>query len=185
MWRALRHSEAAGFTQEELATIAGLSVHAVSALERGERRRPHVETARALSAAVDLTGPTRDVLRACAGPPAQNTPVDELSGVPLPLVLTVLLGRDADVQTLRLWLADPEADAERAGGGQSPGRGRMRTTSTRVTVWTVSTVVSVTATDKMSTSFGRKREHVSPAPRAFTNSGAGPIRAISRPLSCV
>jgi transcriptional regulator with XRE-family HTH domain len=34
--KALR--EAAGFTQEELATIAGLSVHAVSALERGERR---------------------------------------------------------------------------------------------------------------------------------------------------
>jgi transcriptional regulator with XRE-family HTH domain len=55
--KALR--EAAGFTQEELATIAGLSVHAVSALERGERRRPHVETVRALSAALDLTGPTR------------------------------------------------------------------------------------------------------------------------------
>ena len=33
--KALR--EAAGYTQEELATIAGLSVHAVSALERGER----------------------------------------------------------------------------------------------------------------------------------------------------
>jgi transcriptional regulator with XRE-family HTH domain len=31
--KALR--EVAGFTQEELATIAGLSVHAVSALERG------------------------------------------------------------------------------------------------------------------------------------------------------
>jgi transcriptional regulator with XRE-family HTH domain len=41
----------------ELATIAGLSVHAVSALERGERRRPHVETVRALSAALDLNGP--------------------------------------------------------------------------------------------------------------------------------
>ena len=52
--KALR--ETAGFTQEELATIAGLSVHAVSALERGERRRPHVETVRALSAALDLTG---------------------------------------------------------------------------------------------------------------------------------
>ena len=35
--KALR--QAAGFTQEELATIAGLSVHAVSALERGERAR--------------------------------------------------------------------------------------------------------------------------------------------------
>ena len=54
--KALR--EAAGYTQEELATIAGLSVHAVSALERGQRRRPHVETVRALSAALDLTGVT-------------------------------------------------------------------------------------------------------------------------------
>src|SRR6187399_3329055 len=50
--RALR--AAAGFTQEDLAAIAGLSVHAVSALERGERRRPHVDTVRALSAAFDL-----------------------------------------------------------------------------------------------------------------------------------
>jgi len=56
--KALR--ESAGFTQEELATIAGLSVHAVSALERGERRRPHVETVRALSAALDLSGAARD-----------------------------------------------------------------------------------------------------------------------------
>ena len=35
--KALR--EAAGYTQEELATIVGLSVYGISALERGERRR--------------------------------------------------------------------------------------------------------------------------------------------------
>ena len=101
--------EAAGFTQEELATIAGLSVHAVSALERGERRRPHVETVRALSAALDLTGPTRDAFLASARAPAHDTVVDELSGVSLPLPPTTLLGREADVQLLRLWLADPAA----------------------------------------------------------------------------
>src|SRR5678815_2079579 len=105
--KALR--EAAGFTQEELATIAGLSVHAVSALERGERRRPHVETVRALSAALDLTGPTRDALLSSARAPAGNAAVDELSGASLPLPLTVLLGRDTDMQTLRHWLADPAA----------------------------------------------------------------------------
>ena len=105
--KALR--EAAGFTQDELATIAGLSVHAVSALERGERRRPHVETVRALSAALDLTGPTRDALMASARAPAQATAVEELSGVPLPLPPTALLGREADVQTLQRWLADPAA----------------------------------------------------------------------------
>ena len=105
--KALR--EAAGFTQEELATIAGLSVHAVSALERGERRRPHPETVRALSAALDLTGATRDALLGSARAPAPNAAVDELSDISLPLPLTVLLGRESDVQTLRHWLADPAA----------------------------------------------------------------------------
>ena len=105
--KALR--EAAGFTQEELATIAGLSVHAVSALERGERRRPHVETMRALSAALDLTGATRDAFFGSARAPAQATAVDELTRVLLPVPLTALLGRDTDVRTLRQWLADPAA----------------------------------------------------------------------------
>jgi len=103
--KALR--EVAGFTQEELATIAGLSVHAVSALERGERRRPHVETVRALSAALDLTGATRDAFVGSARAPADATAVDELGGVALPLPLTALLGRDADVETLRNRLTDP------------------------------------------------------------------------------
>src|SRR5678809_1028937 len=64
--------EAAGFTQEELATIAGLSVHGVSALERGERRRPHVETVRAICAALDLTGAARDALLRSARAPADT-----------------------------------------------------------------------------------------------------------------
>jgi transcriptional regulator with XRE-family HTH domain len=105
--KALR--EAAGFTQEELATIAGLSVHAVSALERGERRRPHVETVRALSAALDLTGAARDALVRSARAPSQQAAVDELSLDSLPLAPTALIGRDADVHTLRQWLADSTA----------------------------------------------------------------------------
>src|SRR5678815_4038427 len=87
--KALR--EAAGFTQEELATIAGLSVHAVSALERGERRRPQVETVRALSAALDLTGPARDALLGSARAPAHDAAGGQLSGASLPLPLTALL----------------------------------------------------------------------------------------------
>ena len=103
--KALR--EAAGFTQEELATIAGLSVHAVSALERGERRRPHVETVRALSAALDLTGATREAFQGSARAPARITAVDELLGGSLPWPLTPLVGRDAELRTLRQWVADP------------------------------------------------------------------------------
>src|SRR6478735_1269771 len=93
--KALR--DAAGFTQEELATIAGLSVHAVSALERGERRRPHVETVRALAAALDLTGATRDALLGSARVPVGDAAV-ELTRDSLPVALTALLGRDADLQ---------------------------------------------------------------------------------------
>ena len=105
--KALR--EAAGYTQEELAAIAGLSVHGVSALERGERRRPHVETVRALCAALDLIGQSRDALLASARGPAQATAIAELPHVSLPLPPTALLGRDTDVKALRDLLTDPAA----------------------------------------------------------------------------
>ncbi|HKW02631.1 MAG TPA: helix-turn-helix domain-containing protein [Vicinamibacterales bacterium] len=101
------HREAAGFTQEELATIAGLSAKAVSALERGERRRPHVDTVRVLCAALDLTGASRDAFVASARPAAHNAGIEQPSGIALPAALTVILGRDTELQTLRGWLADP------------------------------------------------------------------------------
>ncbi|MCK9825981.1 helix-turn-helix domain-containing protein [Nocardioides cavernae] len=47
--RALR--EAAGLSQEELAERAGLSPHAISALERGTRTRPYPHTLRSLATA--------------------------------------------------------------------------------------------------------------------------------------
>src|SRR3954466_11108591 len=86
--KALR--EAAGFTQEELATISGLSVHAVSALERGERRRPHVDTVRTLSAALDLAGTSREAFLTSARLSVQ-TAADELTDISLPVPLTSLL----------------------------------------------------------------------------------------------
>src|SRR3954467_13398461 len=104
--KALR--EAAGFTQEELATIAGISVYSVSALERGERRRPHPDTVRALSAALDLTGATPGALVGGCRAPAAG-PVEEPSPSGLPLPLTPLLGRDADLDALRAWFDDSPA----------------------------------------------------------------------------
>ena len=121
--KALR--EAAGFTQEELATMAGLSVHGVSALERGERRRPHVETVRALASALGLTAATRDALLRSARPPADRVAADELSGHVLPLPLTALIGRDADLQTLRLWLGDPAARLVTLTGPGGAGKTRL------------------------------------------------------------
>jgi predicted ATPase/transcriptional regulator with XRE-family HTH domain len=120
--KALR--EAAGFTQEELATIAGLSVHGVSALERGERRRPHVETVRSICAALDLTGAARDALLRSARAPA-DTAVDELGGFSIPLPLTTLLGRDADLQTLGRWLTDPVGRLITLTGPGGAGKSRL------------------------------------------------------------
>jgi predicted ATPase/DNA-binding XRE family transcriptional regulator len=121
--KALR--EAAGFTQEELATIAGLSVHAVSALERGQRRRPHVDTVRALSAALDLSGDSREALVGSArasAPKAAAGPARDLS---LPQALTAFLGRDADVQTLRSWLSDPATRLVTLTGPGGTGKTRL------------------------------------------------------------
>src|SRR5512145_1250887 len=121
--KALR--DAAGFTQEELAAIAGLSVHAVSALERGERRRPHVDTVRALSAALDLTGAVRDAFVASARASVEDAAVEELSGVPLPLPPTALLGRATDLETLLHWLAEPAVRLITLTGSGGVGKTRL------------------------------------------------------------
>jgi len=137
--RSLR--EAAGYTQEELATIAGLSVHAVSALERGERRRPHVETVRALSAALDLAGPVREAFIGNAQGHADTNAVDELTAVPLPVPLTSLLGRDRDAETLRRWLADPSFRLVTLVGPGGVGKTRLALELARVTAAAGSTRV--------------------------------------------
>ena len=48
------HREAAGLTQQELSTRAGISTAAVRDLEQGRTRRPHPRTTRALATALRL-----------------------------------------------------------------------------------------------------------------------------------
>ena len=67
--RGLR--EDAGLSQEELARRAGLSAHAVSALERGTRTRPYPHTLRSLSEALALSEADRARLIAAVPPRAR------------------------------------------------------------------------------------------------------------------
>jgi tetratricopeptide (TPR) repeat protein/transcriptional regulator with XRE-family HTH domain len=57
-------------TQEELARVAGLSVRAVSDLERGVATTPHRDTVRLLADALQLIGPVRAEFEAAARGPA-------------------------------------------------------------------------------------------------------------------
>jgi transcriptional regulator with XRE-family HTH domain len=68
-----RLREAASLTQEELAARAGLTSKAISALERGERRRPYPHTVRALADALSLDEPGRAGLTAAAAPSTPPT----------------------------------------------------------------------------------------------------------------
>jgi DNA-binding XRE family transcriptional regulator len=61
-----RFRRAAGLTQEELALAAGLSREAVSALERGIRRRPRRDTVHLLSDALGIDQIQRDTFTRAA-----------------------------------------------------------------------------------------------------------------------
>jgi predicted ATPase/transcriptional regulator with XRE-family HTH domain len=109
--RSLR--EGAGLTQEELAERAGLTPHAISALERGTRTRPYPHTVRALGEALGLSEaeqadlraaiPRRQAAPAAPPPPAPAPAAAAPSGLrpaPLPVPPTALLGRDDEVAVL-------------------------------------------------------------------------------------
>lgn len=96
--RALR--EGAGLSQEELAERAGLSPHAISALERGTRTRPYPHTLRSLATALDLTEDQRArLLAAVPARSARQSAARTPSRAPrdLPTPATPLVGRDDDV----------------------------------------------------------------------------------------
>src|SRR4029453_16231286 len=94
-----------------------------SALERGARRQPHVETVRALAAALDVTGEIRDTLIRSAR--AAATKVSPQRTGSLPLAVTPLLGRENEMQALRQWLADPTVRLITLTGPGGSGKTRL------------------------------------------------------------
>jgi predicted ATPase/transcriptional regulator with XRE-family HTH domain len=100
------HRIAAALSQEALAERAGLSVRAISDLERGVKSHPYLETVRLLADALNLTLPQRAALAAAARPTPDGgrdtrAPVSRPGHPPgLPLPPTPLIGREANVAAL-------------------------------------------------------------------------------------
>jgi predicted ATPase/transcriptional regulator with XRE-family HTH domain len=101
-----RFRDRAALSQEELAARAGLTGKAISALERGERRRPYPHTVRSLADALGLDDAERAALAAAARPTASGVPEqppepvhgqvpERGDAVGLPRPPTELVGRDA------------------------------------------------------------------------------------------
>ena len=91
---------AAGFSQEQLAERAGLSVDAVAALERGRRTTPRPSTLALLAKALGLTPTERDFLLSAAaqsraaGTRAASRSSGEAAQLPVPA--TSLVGREQE-----------------------------------------------------------------------------------------
>ncbi len=106
--RLRQFREAAGLTREELAERARLSTNAISALERGQRRRPYPHTVRVLADALDLSGNERAALLAAA-PKRAGMAFTKPSGretlaSALPVPPTPLIGRERDAAAVRALL---------------------------------------------------------------------------------
>lgn len=98
---------AAGLTQDELAQRAGLSVRAISDLERGVRRAPHKDTLALLVDALSLDESDRSQLTEVAhrlrGVRIPSSPAAVHAELPrdvIPAVLTPLIGRERDEEAI-------------------------------------------------------------------------------------
>ncbi|MCR3753616.1 XRE family transcriptional regulator [Lentzea californiensis] len=95
--RLLRHRKNAGLSQEELSERSGVSVRAISDMERGRARSPQRRTTEALIDALDLDDHDQAELRRLArtGRVALTSPVWSL-----PMYVADLVGRDAELDAI-------------------------------------------------------------------------------------
>src|SRR5215831_18036618 len=113
---------AAGLTQEELAGRAGLSVDAVSLLERGARSSPRPRTVRLLADALGLGARERDAFAAAV---RRRRPAAGLRTAPdLLLPSTPFVGRQDELARIAGLLARPDVRLLTLTG--SPGAGKTR-----------------------------------------------------------
>ncbi|HZX04454.1 ATP-binding protein [Kribbella sp.] len=89
-----RHRREAGLSQEGLAELAGLSVDAIAALERGRRRAPRAQTLRLLADALRLGEQDRLLLAAAARQDANSS---RMPLRPPPVPTSELIGRSTEL----------------------------------------------------------------------------------------
>jgi len=127
--RLRRLREAAGLTQEEIASRVGLTAKAVSALERGERRRPYRHTVRSLADALSLTDAERASFAAAVPGRGESVRAPEAGRPPAipPSPAPALVGRELDVEAVFGLIRHPENRLVMLTGPGGVGKTRLVT----------------------------------------------------------
>ena len=123
-----RHRRAAGLTQEALAERSGLSVNAISTLERGVRRRPYRGTIGQLAEALRLSPGQHAELVAAARVqrgPRRRHPARGPGPLPLPLSPDALVGRARDLALAQELAGRPEVRLLTITGAPGVGKSRL------------------------------------------------------------
>jgi predicted ATPase/transcriptional regulator with XRE-family HTH domain len=124
--------EAAGLTQEELASMAGLTARGVGMLERGQRSHPYPHTVRSLADALKLSEEERIGLLAAV--PRRDGETDPKPTTVLPLPPNPLVGREREVGEVGDLLGRPEVRLLTLTGLGGVGKTRIATEIARGTV---------------------------------------------------
>jgi predicted ATPase/DNA-binding XRE family transcriptional regulator len=126
--------ESAGLTQEELASRAGLTAKGISALERGERKRPYPHTVRSLADALDLSGEERaSFVNSAPSRSASEVPAMPAEPVlaALPVPPTPLVGRERETAEITRILSERQARLLTLTGAGGIGKTRVAVEAAR------------------------------------------------------
>lgn len=126
-----RRRRETGLTQEQLAELSGISIRAITDIERGVVERPHVDTLRLLAGALELApDDTREWLNLRQAP--SSLPRQDSTNVSsLPDIPNRLIGRDESVDELIGLLRDPSIKLVNLTGPGGIGKTRVAVEAAR------------------------------------------------------